>query len=321
MRMTANTNIFTDKRTNNWFKACIALNVTKEGLAHFVDTEITTVHNAVGRSCGNCCTENLVACPTKGICKNTKNCIYHTQTKRPRQCPMKLCNLAAKSITSQHRYNGPSWFNTKAELWSTDHWQIAKCFFPPDGYINVSSIYETDFNGVISVLLNCKHFETCISFTIAPKPPAPECLLTRARQIGRDIRHTPDCKVSDDELHDFFQTLDTLLADPKCLAQDPVASSARTKLLDLQNDCLTLTELGELLKEANQILIQARESGERFSENAERTLTEALNTLEAAILAGEQRIENKIQDGIERVTQAVYETVQEDYERAVADTS
>ena len=58
-------------------------------------------------------------------------------------------------------------------------------------------------------------------------------LFIQARQIGRDIRHTPDCKVSDDELHDFFQTLDTLLADPKCLAQDPVASSARTKLLDV----------------------------------------------------------------------------------------
>ncbi|KAH3779941.1 hypothetical protein DPMN_157750 [Dreissena polymorpha] len=98
MRMAANTNIFTDKQSNNWFKACIALNVTKEGLAHFVDTEIKTVHIAVGRSCGNCCTENVVGCPTKEICKNTKNCNYYTQTKRPRQCPMKLCDLAAKVL-------------------------------------------------------------------------------------------------------------------------------------------------------------------------------------------------------------------------------
>ncbi|KAH3720781.1 hypothetical protein DPMN_063685 [Dreissena polymorpha] len=188
MRMAVTTNIFADKQTNNWFKACIALNVTKEGLAHFVDTEIKKVQTAVGKSCGNCCTENLIVCPTKGICKNPKNCNYHTQTKQPRKCPMNVCDLVAKSITLQHRYNGPSWLNTKAELWSTDHWQIAKCFFPPDGYINVSSIYETDFNGVINVLLNCKHFDSCISFTIATKQPDPACLLTRVSENTYNVQ-------------------------------------------------------------------------------------------------------------------------------------
>ncbi|KAH3717214.1 uncharacterized protein LOC127856046 [Dreissena polymorpha] len=317
--MATNTNIFIDKETNNWFKACIALNVTKEGLTNFVETEIKHVHNSIGRSCGNCCTQNLVGCPTKGICKKSRNCNYHTQTKQPRQCPVKLCELVAKNVTSLHRYNGPSWFNTKAELWSTDQWQIAKCFFPPDGYINVSSIHDTDFNGVLSVLLNCKHFDSCISFTIAPKPPAPECLLTKARQIGRAIRHTTNCKVTDAELHDFLQTLDTLLADPKCLANEPTATAARTKLLNLQKDRLSLTELGELLKEANQTVIKAKETGERFSENAERTLTVGLQTLEAAILAGEIRLESKAQDMIVRIQQAANEKEKEDYERAVAD--
>ncbi|XP_052253557.1 uncharacterized protein LOC127859948 isoform X3 [Dreissena polymorpha] len=77
--------------------------------------------------------------------------------------------------------------------------------------------------------------------------------------------------------------------------------------LTLQNDRLSLDDLGKLLKEANKTLTQAKEAGERFSEEAVRTLREGLNTLEAKILAGEQRLKNKAQAGeqsIENKTQA-----------------
>lgn len=67
--MASNNNIFTDKQTNNWFKACIALNLTKEGLTDFVVTELLNVQNRVGRSCGQCYIQNLTLCPTQDVCK------------------------------------------------------------------------------------------------------------------------------------------------------------------------------------------------------------------------------------------------------------
>ncbi|KAH3786144.1 hypothetical protein DPMN_164247 [Dreissena polymorpha] len=131
--MASFTHVFTDGETPNWFKAFIALNITKERLENFVDREIQNVHATVGRSCELCLTENLLKCPTKGICKNTMNCNFHnTQLKKPRSCASSICEQILKNITSQHRYSGLPGKNTKAEPWTSNHWEIAKCFFQCD---------------------------------------------------------------------------------------------------------------------------------------------------------------------------------------------
>ncbi|KAH3782859.1 hypothetical protein DPMN_160779 [Dreissena polymorpha] len=323
--MAATTNIFTEKQTNNWFKACIALNVTKKGLTNFVVYELQNVQNAVGTSCGQCSIENLIPCPTQGLCKKRKRhmCTFHN-SQIPKSC--KTCDQVKQNIKDLHRF-GPSWRNTKVEQWATNPWAIGKCYLPPDGYSNVSSVQESDFNGVISIVLNCKHFETCLSpACLSPPPPDKQCLLEKIRQIGRDVRHTADCKVTDADLQDYFNALSTLLADPVCLMHDPMATEARGKLSDLQKDRLSLTELGEMLKEANQTLKYAQEVGKHLSE----TLTEGLNTLEATIQTGEKGIERKIYDAekclekqtrtsIMRIKHAANEKEQEDYERGVAD--
>ncbi|KAH3700587.1 uncharacterized protein LOC127859947 [Dreissena polymorpha] len=299
--MAADTNIFTDKQTNNWFKACIALNLTKDGLTDLVVTELLNVQTKVGRSCGQCFIQNLIPCPTQDVCKKRKgnNCSFHNSLQ-PKSC--QTCDKVKQNITLLHRFKGPSWANTKAELWATDPWEIGKCYLPRDGYSSVSSVQESDFNGVVSIVLNCTHFQTCLSATcLSPPPPDKQCPLEKVRQIGRDVRHTADCKVTDADLQYFFLTLTTLLADPVCLLHDTSATEARVKLSDLQNDRLTLVDLGKMLKEANQTLTHAKEAGERFSEEAERTLKEGLNTLEAKIQAGKECLENKTQTSEQRI--------------------
>ncbi|KAH3716694.1 hypothetical protein DPMN_059420 [Dreissena polymorpha] len=328
--MAANTNIFTEKQTNNWFKAYIALNWTKEGLTDFVVTELLNVQKTVGSSCGQCFIQNLIPCPTQDVCKKGKrtNCSFHNSLQY-KSC--QTCDKVKQNIKSLHRFNGPSWANTKAERWAIDPWEIGKCYLPRDGYISVSSVQASDFNGVISIMLNCTHFQTCVSTAcLSPPPPDKQCPLEKVRQIGRDVRHTANCKVTDADLQYFFLKLSTLLADPVCLVHDPSATEARRKLSDLQNDRISLVDLGKLLKEANQILTQAKEAGERFSEEAERTLKEGLDAIEAKILAGEQSIENKTQAGeqsienktqesINRIKQAANEKELDEYDRGVAD--
>ncbi|KAH3697994.1 hypothetical protein DPMN_085507 [Dreissena polymorpha] len=183
--MAATTNAFTDKDTNNWFKAYIALNITKEGLTNFVLSELHIVLNAVGISCGQCSIANLMPCPTQGLCQKRKpyKCTFHA-SQLPKSC--QTCDQVKQNIKSLHRFNWPSWRNSKAERWATDPWEIGKCYLPPDGYSDVSSVQKSDFNGVISILLNCTHFQTCLSpACLSPPPPDKQCLLEKVILINQ----------------------------------------------------------------------------------------------------------------------------------------
>ncbi|XP_052221363.1 uncharacterized protein LOC127837943 isoform X1 [Dreissena polymorpha] len=299
--MAANTHLIVDKETNNWFKACIGLNVTKEGLTNFLCAELQKVHTVVGKSCGNCPIENLIQCPTNPYCNNRKRnyCPFHN-SKIPQPCP--ICDNIKDNIILHHKYGGPSWRNTRAKKWALNYWEIGKCYLPPDGYSIISSVQESDFNGVISIMLNCLHFQTCLSpLCLSPPPPDKQCPLEKVRQIGRDVRHTSDCKVTDADLQDYFKTLSTLLADPQYLQHDPSAIIACTRLSDLQNDRMSFEELGKLLKEVNQTLEEAKKTGKRFSEMAERTLSKHLQKMDATNQLGLIRLKKKTTVGEQRL--------------------
>ncbi|KAH3867870.1 hypothetical protein DPMN_031007 [Dreissena polymorpha] len=177
--MASNTSIPTEKETQNWVKAILALNVTKDGLTKWVETELNKVQKTIGEGCGNCFIENLLACPTPGMCKRSswKNCDFHL-SKRPKKC--KICDRVKQNIISLHRFKRPSWKYTQAERWGTEPWEIGKCYLPDEGYSRISSVEELDLNGVMSILLNCKHFETCLSTSSLSSPmPNKPCLLEK----------------------------------------------------------------------------------------------------------------------------------------------
>ncbi|KAH3705713.1 hypothetical protein DPMN_080791 [Dreissena polymorpha] len=137
--MLANTNIFPDKETYNWFKASRALNVKKDGLTPFVETELQKVQATLRNSCGGCSIKNLLPCPTNGICNKKKGitCKFH-KLQQPQHC--QRCYHVKQNITSLHRFKGPSWRNTQAKKWPTYPWKIGKCFLPPDGYSGIFSV-------------------------------------------------------------------------------------------------------------------------------------------------------------------------------------
>ncbi|KAH3875368.1 uncharacterized protein LOC127869388 [Dreissena polymorpha] len=293
--------MFSNKETCNWFKASIALIITKQGLEKFVDSEIQKLHANVGRACGNCLTQNLIQCPTSGVCRNARSCSFHNAPGLlPRPCPMKICDQVKQNIASHHRYSNPSWKNTRAVLWAANHWEIAKCYLPPDGYIDVASVQGTDFNGVICVLLNCTHFDTCFSFSIAPRS-SPECILTQVRQIGRDVRHTSTCRVADSDLQNIFLTLQSLISDPVSLANDPNASSAINKLGKLKNNTqfiINPDELLEHLKDAHQNLVKINDKSETLSKEMDMVLDEIDTHMKECI----QRIKERELEASERIS-------------------
>jgi hypothetical protein len=169
----------------NWVKAALAVLLTKEEIEPVVFNEIAQFQQQclqnisslnglpAGSICSSCTTENVVNCPTNRICNvNRGKCSYHRNVAtqyRPTGCPKQICHEMKSGIQNAHRFYGPSFKNTDATQWCKNPWEIAKCFMPPDGYKDVSNAAETDFNGIISVILNYKGFEAKISDDLSKK--------------------------------------------------------------------------------------------------------------------------------------------------------
>ncbi|XP_052759748.1 uncharacterized protein CXorf38 homolog [Mya arenaria] len=249
-----------EEEVQNWIKAALALNITKEGLQIFVEEVLTCVHQDIynnvrtskglpgGATCVQCFTENVLKCSTPKICTSKKNCKFHNgPSKQYVPCPNRICEGVRDEIVQHHRFSGPSWKNTNADKWSTIPWEIAKCFLPPDGYKTVSSIKDSDFNGVISVMMNCEDFQNKLSFIVATQSN----LLTEVRDIGRRIRHSHDQRVKDTELVDFLFKLRTLLEDKTELANRPEAQHSVEQLKKLETDDFKISaeNEGDILKE------------------------------------------------------------------------
>ncbi|KAH3811454.1 hypothetical protein DPMN_139864 [Dreissena polymorpha] len=182
--------VFTESERTNWLKAWLAIDIAKSGLEQFVENEAKILHDSIYNgilisgavACIGCHTANLIKCPSSGICKKRgAQCInmHDAALKQPRTCPVNVCNKVLVEIVKRHKYSNPSWKNTLANQWATSPWQIAMAYLPPDGYTGKCSVQDTDFNGIISFMMNCKHFDNMFSFPIAQGKTHPPCLLTK----------------------------------------------------------------------------------------------------------------------------------------------
>ncbi|KAH3823145.1 hypothetical protein DPMN_124944 [Dreissena polymorpha] len=315
--------VFTEKERTNWLKALLGLNITKVGLHNFVDIEIKMLQQSfvqpqLNSLCSSCVTANLLKCPTRGVCKPLNGiCTMHdTPAKQTRGCPTKFCEKFRDEIVINHKFSNPSWKNTSAEEWTKNHWQIAKCFLPREGYANVNSIQNTDFNGVINVIINCKRFDGRFSFTVSSTNASQTCPLTEAREIGRAVRHNTKLTVTDDELKAYITTFIHILTDTKCLAQDVNAAEAVINLQKLQNDALILAndEFFSLLQDMQETITTAHtEQHQAISQHKDialeeiKTFKEKLqNDINASIGTQKDSLKNELQaatdEGILKLT-------------------
>ncbi|KAH3798101.1 uncharacterized protein LOC127839297 [Dreissena polymorpha] len=320
--------VFSEQEMTNWLKVWLAINITKTGLHDFVDREVHNFQTSIIQSvasnlrhpanttCTCCLTANLLKCPTNKVCNKSKHnpvCKMHdTVSKQPRPCPNGICDAFREEIIKAHRYSGPSWNNTYAEKWASNHWEVAKCYMPPDGYIAVNSFEETDFNGVISIILNCNIFDRMLSFSIAPQHPSPSCLLTKARDIGKAARHSSDCKVTSHDLQDYLLTLITFLIDSKVLVNDRIAQDAARKLIQLQTESLNISvaDVGQLLNDARETLHKAKQvSGESKTE-LENYVQQCLTKLDNKVL--------KLKEESEKVFKEQKQTYADDCKRKLS---
>ncbi|XP_052768224.1 uncharacterized protein LOC128208716 [Mya arenaria] len=301
-------------KIKNWLKGSFALRITKEGLRDLVDGDSMSIQQNIyfsvlqarnlspGTTCCHCLTETLFPCFTKGLCSHPRNCKIHgTPVKSHRPCPLLICDDVRDKIYRLHRFKGPSWKNSHADQWCVNHWEIAKCFMPPDGYKNVCSFAETDYNGVISILINCTAFQQKLSFKVGTEPN----ILTQARNIGQIIRHSPDQKVTDADLKGMITTLTTLLSDPKYLSGDRKAKEAVLKLNQLQTDTLIISN-----EDVYQILDEARIVVETGKHQIKHATGSGTRKLESSVREGVREIYSRTTEGIEVIEKAVVEAIE-----------
>lgn len=167
--------LFKTQGLRNWFTCALATQITRKGILDFVINEmenfqkealaeiVTKWNLPQGSTCNFCTTQSIVSClalNTSGKMHGGK-CLSRKVSAQP--CPSKICDNFVTLIEMEHRFKTPSWKNTDASKWCFSSWEIAKCFCPPDGYREVISANNTDFNGIISILQNCKRFDRLLS--------------------------------------------------------------------------------------------------------------------------------------------------------------
>ncbi|XP_052761540.1 uncharacterized protein LOC128204200 isoform X2 [Mya arenaria] len=200
--------------------------------------------------CNSCRTAEIIPCnPRNKVC-NSRRCRFHMdqhtrQIISSRPCPKFICNTLRDTIEQRHRFGSPSWRNTDARKWCVNAWEIAKCFMPPDGYADVDNEVDTDFNGIITVYINCVEFQQYFTDDLSRQ----RNICYKVRDIGKCVRHAPGLNISDWDLKLWLSDLKTLFADPIFNKNNPLAQDAIDQLDMLERDELLIqhSDIAEVL--------------------------------------------------------------------------
>ncbi|WAR14358.1 hypothetical protein MAR_004463 [Mya arenaria] len=113
-----------------------------------------------------------------------------------------------------------------------------------------------------------------------------------AREIGRKIRHSPELKVSDADVLDYFDTLISLLSDPTKLLADSDAKLAVSNLkLNAVADGKDAIKTGKL--EINNVVVNVKDTIETEKSEIKNAVADGKDAIET----GKSEIENAVASG------------------------
>lgn len=139
-----------------WLKCWLAVFITRDGLANFVQNTISSIH-----------TTAVNGIQTGSPCKTSAQ-----GTAPHKKCDVLFEQIITKNHTNKHwdkLSEKEKWKNSKQSKLCTSEWEFAKCFIHAQGYKDKTNIHETDLNGVISIIKNCSEFQNYFSFQLSDK--------------------------------------------------------------------------------------------------------------------------------------------------------
>ncbi|XP_060553144.1 uncharacterized protein LOC132714320 [Ruditapes philippinarum] len=168
---------------------------------------------------------------------------------------------------------------------------------PPDGYKDKTSTAETDFNGIISVILNYKGFQGKIHENLNNKTN----MFEEAREIGRKVRHSSTLEVEDTDLQNYFKLLQNLLSDQVYLATDTHAQNAKKKLTELENDTLVIgrDDVRKVLDDVAKAIQDKMKAG--LDEQYDRIKLDMIKRKQEDLLSLQSQLKDEADTSVKRV--------------------
>ncbi|XP_060583826.1 uncharacterized protein LOC132739990 [Ruditapes philippinarum] len=231
----------------NFLKSLSALRLVKEsveplvkkGSLQYTEEIINQARQEAGLYgkdiCGHCTTHNAVPCkPGNGLCHYDKdgNCRFHDTSdplKAFKICPKGICNRIVRIIKSRHRFHSPTFKNTDARRWFQNPFEIMKCFIPTDGYQAIETVEKTDLVGLLSVIINCKSFQSLVAADLG----AQHNIFDKMREIRNKTFHSADYNITDRDLQEHMKLMLSILNDAMFLAHDKDAQTAAEKIQEI----------------------------------------------------------------------------------------
>ncbi|XP_052242846.1 uncharacterized protein LOC127852873 isoform X3 [Dreissena polymorpha] len=331
MKMSDYIDIIRKPETQNWFKAAMGMNITRDCLLDIVK-EIThelyhTIRKEINRKhgipeinvCSQCHTPNVLTCDTDNKCCHYKNgrCAFHDIYK-PRNCSANLCNEICKEIVCRHRFRnrskpksfqGPTWVNTDASKWCAEPWQIAKCYLSKDGYKDVNKEEEADFNGIVNIMYNCEFFQMYFKDDLTQK----ENVCIKARDVRQAVCHSSTMSMASDDSDRAIDTLVALLQSLKHFNHQAASKTAVEKLKQLKNGTLAITteDVATTFQHLKDNLIaQIKEALEQERDKLVKEMVDALNENISKALETIQRKGDDVLKTVQTKEVYILETVQ-----------
>ncbi|KAH3811184.1 hypothetical protein DPMN_139590, partial [Dreissena polymorpha] len=146
-------------------------------------------------------------------------------------------------------------------------------------------------------------------------------IYNNARNIGRTVRHSSQCKVTDPDLQDVFTTLTNLLSDQTSLAHDVNALEAVKKLAELQKDTLKITteEMIHLLDAANDTLKKVQNIADKSLDEMQMYLEQCKTDLNSHIDMCKQKLDDHTAKCRTDIDTHAIKTLESPYEQSSKD--
>ncbi|XP_060583825.1 uncharacterized protein LOC132739988 [Ruditapes philippinarum] len=104
-----------------------------------------------------------------------------------------------------------------------------KCFIPTDGYQDIETVEETDCAGLLSVIINCKSFQSLVAADLG----SPDNIFVKMREIRNKTFHSAGYSITDRDLQEYMKLMLSILNDAMFLAHDKDAQTAAGKIQEI----------------------------------------------------------------------------------------
>ncbi|XP_016303922.1 uncharacterized protein LOC107659483 isoform X1 [Sinocyclocheilus anshuiensis] len=169
---------FSDENYKNWLKTTESLYILRTRIQGFIEKETETYHSSLRNK------------PQL----NRQTCALKCERANKHLC--RLCEHWKKEIIANHNGNGNRmyWDNCQPHLWPTDKWEVAKAHMPR-GQTKHRKFDQFDIAAILNLMNFCKHFKIpgqCVRDVIT---------------VRNNVMHSPDFKVSNEEMKKHHKTL------------------------------------------------------------------------------------------------------------------